>query len=121
MQRAILTGKIELEPEAQGMTITEAIKEFFAEHESRGAAEGTIKSFRKFLGDAPNRNKIDLSKVSPTLPDASRVRSQRWRSVPRRLLGRFYREVPPIVESQPACWCQTDGTTEELLSIRCRA
>jgi hypothetical protein len=69
VQRAILTGKIELEPEAQRMPIAEAIKEFFAEHESRGAAEGTIKSFRKFLGGAPNRNKIDLSKVSPTLPE----------------------------------------------------
>lgn len=69
VQRAILTGKIQLEPEAQGMTIAEAIKEFLAEHESRGAAEGTIKSFRKFLGGAPNRNKIDLSKVSPTLPE----------------------------------------------------
>lgn len=68
VQRVILTGKLELEPENQGITIAEAITKFFAEQEGRGAAVSSIKSFRKFLNGAPNRHKCkDPSKFSPTL------------------------------------------------------
>jgi site-specific recombinase XerD len=67
VQKVILTGKLELETVEQGITLAEAITKFFAELRSRGAAEGTIKPFRKFLGGSPNRHKLDLSKVSPTI------------------------------------------------------
>src|ERR1700692_1926397 len=49
VQRAILTGKLELEPEENGIAIADAVKQFFAEQQSRGSAESTIKAFRKFL------------------------------------------------------------------------
>lgn len=72
MQRAILTGKIDLdeeEPEDRGITIADAIETFYAEQRGRGAATATasIKSFRKFLDGAPNRKNLDLSKFSPTI------------------------------------------------------
>jgi site-specific recombinase XerD len=67
VQRAILTGKIELEPEDQGITIADAITKFYAEQMGRGAAASTVKSFRKFLDGAPNRKNLDLSKFSPTI------------------------------------------------------
>jgi site-specific recombinase XerD len=67
VQRAILTGKLELEREEQGITLTDAVTKFFDELTGRGAALSTIKSFRKFLTGAPNRGKLDLTKLSPTL------------------------------------------------------
>jgi integrase len=71
VQRAILTGQIELsevEPSNPGITIAEAIEYFYAEQFGRGASPSTIKSFRKFLDGAPNRRKLpDLSRFSPTL------------------------------------------------------
>jgi site-specific recombinase XerD len=68
VQRVILNGRLELEPEDLGITIADAITQFFAEQESRGAAVSSIKSFRKFLNGAPNRRKCkDPSKFSPTL------------------------------------------------------
>lgn len=67
VQRAILTGKIDGEPENRGMTITDAITKFYSEQRSRGTSLATIKSFRKFLDGAPNRKHLDLSKFSPTL------------------------------------------------------
>jgi hypothetical protein len=60
VQRAILTGKLELEPGQKGITIADAIAQFFAEQQSRGAAEATIKAFRKFLNGAPNRQKCKV-------------------------------------------------------------
>jgi site-specific recombinase XerD len=69
VQRVILTGKLDVAAEGPGMTIADAITQFFAEHDSRGMAESTIKSFRKILGGAPNRHKVDLATVSPTLPE----------------------------------------------------
>jgi hypothetical protein len=50
VQRVILTGKLELEPEKPvdpGLTLNEAIAKFFAEQVGLGAKEGTIKPFRK--------------------------------------------------------------------------
>jgi hypothetical protein len=67
VQRAILTGKIDLDSEEQGITIADAITKFYAEQRSRGTAVSTIKSFRKFLDGAPNRKNFDLSKFSPTI------------------------------------------------------
>ncbi|HEX4594747.1 MAG TPA: hypothetical protein VH157_10755, partial [Bryobacteraceae bacterium] len=71
VQRAILTGKIEPEPEQpkdSGITISDAIKKFYADQRSRGAASASIKSFRKFLDGSPNRKKnLDPTKFSPTL------------------------------------------------------
>jgi site-specific recombinase XerD len=68
VQRAILTGKIDLEPVEHGITIADAITNFYAEQTARGASPSTIKSFRKFLDGAPNRKSLaDLSKFSPTL------------------------------------------------------
>src|SRR5215472_14839084 len=52
VQRVILTGKLELDAEPEqdrGITIADAITEYFAELESRRAARATIRSFRKFL------------------------------------------------------------------------
>jgi len=68
VQRVILTGVLDLEPADKGVTIADAVTQFFAEQEGRGAALSTIKSFRKFLTGAPNRAKCkDPERFSPTL------------------------------------------------------
>jgi site-specific recombinase XerD len=68
VQRVILTGTLDLEPEAVGITVADAVTQFLAEQESRGAAVSTIKSFRKFLTGAPGRAKCkNPDRFSPTL------------------------------------------------------
>jgi site-specific recombinase XerD len=68
VQRVLLTGALDLEQEAPGITISDAVTQFFAEQQSRGAAVSTIKSFRKFLTGAPGRAKCkNPERFSPTL------------------------------------------------------
>ena len=68
VQRVILNGVLDLEPEDKGVTIADAVTQFFAEQEGRGAALSTLKSFRKFLSGAPGRAKCkDPERFSPTL------------------------------------------------------
>lgn len=72
VQRVILTGKLETEPEKaqdNGITLADAISKFYDELSGRGAKEGTIRPFRKFLGGSPNRHRLNLAKVTPTLPE----------------------------------------------------
>jgi integrase len=68
VQRVLLTGKLEQEQEIAGITIADAVTQFFAEQESRGAAQSTLKSFRKFLTGAAGRAKCkNPDRFSPTL------------------------------------------------------
>jgi site-specific recombinase XerD len=68
VQRLILTGRLDVEPEDKGVTIEDAVDQFFAEQEGRGAARSTLKSFRKFLTGAPGRAKCkNPERFSPTL------------------------------------------------------
>ena len=69
VNRIIETGRLEFdEPRAAGVTVLQAIEAFLAEQTSRGMADSTLKSFRKFLIGSPNRaNCRNPEKFSPTL------------------------------------------------------
>jgi site-specific recombinase XerD len=69
VNRIIETGRLEFdEPKAAGVTVLQAIEGFLAEQTSRGMADSTLKSFRKFLLGSPNRaNCRNPEKFSPTL------------------------------------------------------
>lgn len=69
VNRIIETGRLEFdEPRAAGVTVRDAIEGFLAEQASRGMADSTLKSFRKFLIGSPNRAKCrNPEKFSPTL------------------------------------------------------
>jgi site-specific recombinase XerD len=69
VNRIIETGRLEFdEPRAAGVTVLQAIEGFLAEQTSRGMADSTLKSFRKFLMGSPNRaNCRNPEKFSPTL------------------------------------------------------
>jgi site-specific recombinase XerD len=69
VNRIIETGRLEFdEPRAAGVTVLQAIEGFLAEQTSRGMADSTLKSFRKFLIGSPNRaNCRTPEKFSPTL------------------------------------------------------
>ena len=69
VNRIIETGRLEFdEPRAAGVTVLQAIEGFLAEQTSRGMADSTLKSFRKFLIGSPNRaNCRNPEKFSPTL------------------------------------------------------
>ena len=69
VNRIIETGRLEFdEPRAAGVTVQQAIEGFLAEQTSRGMADSTLKSFRKFLLGSPNRaNCRNPKKFSPTL------------------------------------------------------
>jgi site-specific recombinase XerD len=69
VNRIIETGRLEFdEPRAAGVTVLQAIEGFLAEQTSRGMADSTLKSFRKFLLGSPNRaNCRNPEKFSPTL------------------------------------------------------
>jgi hypothetical protein len=58
VNRIIETGLLEFdEPRVAGVTVRDAIEGFLAEQASRGMADSTLKSFRKFLIGSPNRAK----------------------------------------------------------------
>jgi integrase len=69
VNRIIETGRLEFEePRTAGVTVRQAIEGFLAEQASRGMADSTLKSFRKFLIGSPNRAKCrNPEKFSPTL------------------------------------------------------
>ena len=69
VNRIIETGHLEFdEPRTSGVTVLQAIEGFLAEQTSRGMADSTLKSFRKFLMGSPNRaNCRNPEKFSPTL------------------------------------------------------
>ena len=69
VNRIIETGRLEFdEPRTTGVTVRQAIEGFLAEQASRGMADSTLKSFRKFLIGSPNRAKCrNPEKFSPTL------------------------------------------------------
>jgi site-specific recombinase XerD len=69
VNRIIETGRLGFdEPRAAGVTILQAIEGFLAEQTSRGMADSTLKSFRKFLIGSPNRaNCRNSEEFSPTL------------------------------------------------------
>jgi site-specific recombinase XerD len=69
VNRIIETGRLEFdEPRAAGVTVLQAIEGFLAEQTSRGMADSTLKSFRKFLIGSPNRaNCRNPETFSPTL------------------------------------------------------
>ncbi len=69
VNRIIETGGLEFdEPRTAGVTVRQAIEGFLAEQASRGMADSTLKSFRKFLIGSPNRAKCrNPEKFSPTL------------------------------------------------------
>jgi site-specific recombinase XerD len=69
VNRIIETGRLEFdEPRAAGVTVLQAIEAFLAEQTSRGMADSTLKSFRKFLIGSPNRaNCRNPEEFSPTL------------------------------------------------------
>jgi hypothetical protein len=64
------------EPIAVVISVTGAVERFLAEQASRGTADSTLKSFRKFLPARPTRFKFRSSeKFSPTLVETSRGRA----------------------------------------------
>jgi site-specific recombinase XerD len=69
VNRIVETGRLEFEEAiAPGITVREAIEGFLAEQTSRGMADSTLKSFRKFLIGSPNRAKCrNPEEFSPTL------------------------------------------------------
>ena len=69
VNRIVETGRLEFEEAiAPGITVREAIEGFLAEQTSRGMADSTLKSFRKFLIGSPNRaNCRNSEEFSPTL------------------------------------------------------
>jgi site-specific recombinase XerD len=69
VNRIIETGRLEFDgPIAVGISVIDAIERFLAEQASRGTADSTLKSFRKFLMGSPNRLKCrNPEKFSPTL------------------------------------------------------
>lgn len=69
VNRIIESGRLEFdEPLPTGIGVKDAIERFLAEQASRGTADSTLKSFRKFLLGSPNRFKCrSPEEFSPTL------------------------------------------------------
>src|SRR5579872_1002258 len=115
VQRLILTGKLESEPEENGITIGDAVTKFFAEQESRGAAlshdqiTSQISHWRTQSAEVQRPIKV--------LTGSGRVRIKREHRVSAGLHDGFHYPIPPVMEGQHVHQCKANRTPEDIFRI----